>query len=129
MNILGVKTYLEQLHLRFVTSAKHLITLLSYVKLHQIRHFFRFQSPRKKIYMLTLFIVRSLTFMLLIVTKLFQVPTCFLRWTKPIGSGVILASKSCSTKQLPIIFSKIFKIIYKHVETFHHKNWFYSSFK
>ena len=48
-----------------------------------------------------------------------------------ISSRFIVAFKikTCSTKQLSNIFSKVFKLIYNHVDNFRNKNQFYSSFQ
>ena len=46
----------------------------------------------------------------------------------PIGCRFIIASKSCSTKPLSCAVSMVFKVLYKHVEQFHHKSRFFSSF-
>ena len=47
----------------------------------------------------------------------------------PIGSRFIIASKKCSTKPLSTVISRVFKMIFAHVESFHKKSHFYSSFK
>ena len=47
----------------------------------------------------------------------------------PIGFRFIVASKACSTKPLTKVVSRIFKMIFAHVESFHNKSRFYSSFK
>ena len=47
----------------------------------------------------------------------------------PIGSRFIIAFKTCSTKQLYHTFSKVFKVIYNHVEYIYGESRFYSSFK
>ena len=46
-----------------------------------------------------------------------------------ISSRFTVTSKSCSTKQLSNIVSKLFKMIYNHVENFHNKSQCLSSFK
>ena len=43
----------------------------------------------------------------------------------PVGARFIVASKTCSTKLLTEIISNVFKMIYKHVENFHKKSYFY----
>ena len=40
----------------------------------------------------------------------------------PIGARFIVASKNCSTKPLPYIISKVFKMILNHVESFYRKS-------
>ena len=57
--------------------------------------------------------------MLMTMTQLFQLCT-----KKPIGSRFIVASETCSTNQLSNIVSKVFKMIYNHVENFYNKNQF-----
>ena len=47
----------------------------------------------------------------------------------PISLKFFVASKTCSTKALSDIVSKVFKMIYNHVEHFHDKSRFYSSLK
>ena len=47
----------------------------------------------------------------------------------PIGARFIIASKNYSTKPLSGVISKIFKILFKHVENLHNKTTFYSSYK
>ena len=47
----------------------------------------------------------------------------------PIGARFIVASNQCSTKPLTKVVSKIFKMIFTHVENFHKKTLFYSNFK
>ena len=47
----------------------------------------------------------------------------------PIGARFIVASKNCSTKPLPYIISKVFKMVFNHVESFYRKSLFYMSFK
>ena len=47
----------------------------------------------------------------------------------PVGARFIVASKNCSTKPLTEVISNVFKLLYKHVESFHNKSHFYSSFK
>ena len=47
----------------------------------------------------------------------------------PIRARFIMFSKNCSTKLLSKVISEIFKIIFKHVENFHNKSPFYSSYK
>ena len=42
----------------------------------------------------------------------------------PNGSRFIVASKACCNKQLSNIVSKVFKMIYNHVEVFHNKSHF-----
>ena len=46
----------------------------------------------------------------------------------PIGARFIVASKNCSTKTLSKVVSKVFKMLFSHVERFHKKSRFYSSF-
>ena len=45
------------------------------------------------------------------------------------GLGFIVAFKSCATKTLSSIVSKVFKVIHHHVKNFYNKTQFYSSFK
>ena len=45
-----------------------------------------------------------------------------------IGAKFIIASKNCSTKPLSGVISKIFKMIFKHVENFHNNNFNKSTF-
>ena len=47
----------------------------------------------------------------------------------PIGARYIVASKHCSNKPLAKVVSKVFKMIFNHVESFHKKSFFYSSCK
>ena len=47
----------------------------------------------------------------------------------PIGARFIVASKHCSTKPLSKTISKVFKMIFKHVENFHNKSLYYTDFK
>ena len=47
----------------------------------------------------------------------------------PIGARFLIVSENCSTKPLSGAISKIFKIPFKHVESFHKKNTFYLSYK
>ena len=55
---------------------------------------------------------------------------CFPKLHKtPIGDRFIIASKNCCTKPLSSVISKIFEILFKHVENFHNKSTFYSSYK
>ena len=51
------------------------------------------------------------------------------RHKTPIGTRFILASNNCNTNPLPDITSKIFKMIFNTVESFHNKSLFYSSCK
>ena len=46
----------------------------------------------------------------------------------PIGCRFIVASKTCSSKPLTQVISKVFKVIYRHVENFHKKSRFFSGF-
>ena len=46
----------------------------------------------------------------------------------PVGCRFIIASKTCSTKPLSCAVSMVFKVLYKHVENFHHKSRFFSGF-
>jgi len=46
----------------------------------------------------------------------------------PIGFRFIVASKTCSTKPLTSAVSNVFKVLYKHVESFHRKSRFFSGF-
>ena len=48
---------------------------------------------------------------------------------KTIGDRFIVASKNQSTKPLFDVTSKVFKMIFDHVESFHRKNLFYTCFK
>ena len=45
-----------------------------------------------------------------------------------IGAKFIIASKNCSTKPLSGVISKIFKMLFKHVENFHNNNFNKSTF-
>ena len=47
----------------------------------------------------------------------------------PIGATFIIASKNCSTKPLPAVISKIFKVLFEHVKNSYDKSTFYSSYK
>ena len=47
----------------------------------------------------------------------------------PTGSRYIIASKTCSTKQISKSVSNAFKVIMKQIENFHHKNTFYTQYK
>ena len=47
----------------------------------------------------------------------------------PIGPRFIVTSKNCSTKPLFDVISKVSKMIFNHVETFHRKRLFYTWFK
>ena len=47
----------------------------------------------------------------------------------PIGATFIIASKNCSTKPLPAVISKIFKMLFEHVKNSYDKSTFYSSCK
>ena len=47
----------------------------------------------------------------------------------PDRTKFIIASKNCSTKPLSGVISKVFKILFKHVEYFHKKIIFFSSYK
>jgi len=47
----------------------------------------------------------------------------------PVGARFIVASKTCSTKPLTEVISRIFKMLYNHVENFHRKSYFYSSYR
>ena len=46
-----------------------------------------------------------------------------------IGDRFIVASENESTKPLFDVISKVFKMIFDHVESFHRKNLFYTCFK
>ena len=46
----------------------------------------------------------------------------------PIGCRFIVASKICSSKPLTEVVSRVFKVIYQHVESFHKKSRFFSGF-
>ena len=46
-----------------------------------------------------------------------------------IDARFIVASKHCSAKRLSDVISKVFKIIFNHVERFLRKNLFYTFFK
>ena len=46
-----------------------------------------------------------------------------------IRARFIIASKTCSTKPLSGVISKMFKMLFKHVENFYNKHIFYSSYK
>ena len=46
----------------------------------------------------------------------------------PIGFRFIVASKVCSTKPLTEVVSRVFKMLFNHVESFHRKSKFYSPF-
>ena len=46
----------------------------------------------------------------------------------PIGFRFIVASKVCSTKPLTEVVSRVFKMLFNHVESFHCKSKFYSPF-
>ena len=43
--------------------------------------------------------------------------------------GFIIVSKNCSTKSLSGVISKIFEMLFKHVESFHNKSTLYSKYK
>ena len=47
----------------------------------------------------------------------------------PVTAKLIVASKNFSTKPLSDVISKVFKIIFNHVESFHIKSLFYTGFK
>ena len=47
----------------------------------------------------------------------------------PIGVRFIIASKNCSAKPLSDVISKIFKMLFQHIENFHNKRTFYSIYK
>ena len=47
----------------------------------------------------------------------------------PIATRCIVASKSCSTKQIAQSVSHCFKVILNQIENFHHKNQFYTQYK
>ena len=47
----------------------------------------------------------------------------------PIGGRFIVALKDCSTKPLSGVISKVFKMIFNHVESFHRKSFFYICLK
>ena len=47
----------------------------------------------------------------------------------PVGARFIVASKNCSTKPLSNVVSKVFKMLFSHVQSFHKRSHFYSSFK
>ena len=47
----------------------------------------------------------------------------------PDRAKFIIASKNCSTKPLSGVISKVFKMLFKHVEYFHKKIIFFSSYK
>ena len=46
----------------------------------------------------------------------------------PIGCRFIVASKVCSSKPLTEVVSRVFKVLYQHVESFHKKSRFFSGF-
>ena len=46
----------------------------------------------------------------------------------PIGSRFIVASKDCCNKPLTKVVSRVFKMIFKHVESFHNKSLFYTNY-
>ena len=47
----------------------------------------------------------------------------------PIGARFIVALKNCSTKPLSDVISKVFKMIFNHIESFHGKSLFYTFFR
>ena len=47
----------------------------------------------------------------------------------PIGSRFIVASRKCATKPITEVVSRIFKMIFAHIESFHNKSLFYSNYK
>ena len=47
----------------------------------------------------------------------------------PIGARFIVASKTCATKPITEVISRIFKMIFTHIESFHKKSLFYSNHK
>ena len=47
----------------------------------------------------------------------------------PIGATFIIVSKNCSTKPLPAVISKIFKMHFKHIINSYDNSTFYSSYK
>ena len=47
----------------------------------------------------------------------------------PVGGRFIVGSRNCSTKPLSDMISKVFKMIFNHVESFHRKSLFYTYFK
>ena len=47
----------------------------------------------------------------------------------PVGARYIVASKTCSTKPITNVVSRVFKMIFTHVQSFHNKSKFYSNFK
>ena len=47
----------------------------------------------------------------------------------PNGPRFISTSKDCSAKPFSVVISKIFKMLFKHVENFHKRSTFYSSYK
>ena len=47
----------------------------------------------------------------------------------PIGARFIVASKTCATKPITEVISRIFKMIFTHIESFHNKSLFYSNHK
>ena len=47
----------------------------------------------------------------------------------PIGSRFIVASNTCATKPITEVTSRIFKMIFAHIESFHNKSLFYSNYK
>ena len=46
----------------------------------------------------------------------------------PIGSRFIVASKDCCNKPLTKVVSRVFKMIFKHVESFHKRSLFYTNY-
>ena len=47
----------------------------------------------------------------------------------PIGSRFIVASSSCATKPITEVVSRVFKMVFAHIESFHNKSLFYSNYK
>ena len=47
----------------------------------------------------------------------------------PTGARFIVASKICSANPLSDVISKVFKMVFNHVESFHTKHLFYKCFK
>ena len=46
----------------------------------------------------------------------------------PVGARFIVASKTCSTKPLTEVISRVFKMLFNHVQNFHRKSRFYTSY-
>ena len=47
----------------------------------------------------------------------------------PIGSRFIVASSRCPTKPITEVVSRVFKMIFAHIESFHKKSLFYLNYK